>query len=146
MVEIKIADISILNLCNFSCEYCIANSVKEKPIVNENGYIKVLDPRYDARGNKTLLNSKRNNVPFENSIIRYKGKVLTSSQIEALSKIYKKGDNLDELLLKIKNVDRNNGMFDMTNPNIYKGIAPLIGLGSVANVHSKSKRKKNGNR
>lgn len=66
MSEIKIADISLLNFCNFSCNYCIANSVKEKPIVDENGYIKILDPRYDGRGNKTLLNAKRNNVPFEN--------------------------------------------------------------------------------
>jgi len=67
MSEIKIADISLLNFCNFSCEYCIADSVKEKPIVDENGYIKVLDPRYDSRGNKTPLNAKRNNVPFEDA-------------------------------------------------------------------------------
>lgn len=66
MSEIKIADVSLLNFCNFSCDYCIADSIKEKPIVDDNGYIKILDPRYDGRGHKTPLNAKRNGVPFEN--------------------------------------------------------------------------------
>ena len=32
----------------------------------------------------------------------------------------------------------NNGMFDMTNPNIYKALAPLIGVGAVGAVASQS--------
>jgi pyruvate-formate lyase-activating enzyme len=66
MNEIKIADISITNFCNFSCEYCIAKSEKQPLILNEDGSIKVIDLRYNQLGQKNMITAARNRVPFEN--------------------------------------------------------------------------------
>lgn len=65
MSEIKIADVSLLNFCNFSCDYCIADSIKEKPMISENGSVKIVDPRYNSRGYKNPFNAKQAGVPFE---------------------------------------------------------------------------------
>lgn len=52
-------------------------------------------------GDPNILHLKGTNVPFEGTKIWYKGKELTEKQIEKLSKVYKKGDNLEELLINI---------------------------------------------
>ena len=53
--------------------------------------------------NKNILHLKGSNVPFKDVIIRHKGEVLTDDILEEISKQYKKGDNLDELIYSIKN-------------------------------------------
>ena len=56
--------------------------------------------------NKNILHLKGSNVPFKDVIIRYKGEVLTDDILEEISKQYKKGDNLDELIYSIKNKNK----------------------------------------
>ena len=50
---------------------------------------------------KDVLHLKGNNVPYKGTIIRYKGKELSDDMLERISKIYKKGDNLDEIISSI---------------------------------------------
>ena len=50
---------------------------------------------------KDILHLKGSNVPFNGTIIRYKGKILTDDMLEKISKQYKKGDNLDEIIQSI---------------------------------------------
>lgn len=50
---------------------------------------------------KEILHLKGTNVPYEGTVIKYKGKVLSDDMIENISKIYKKGDNLDEIISSI---------------------------------------------
>ena len=50
---------------------------------------------------KNILHLKGNNVPYKGTIIRYKGKELSDDMLERISKIYKKGDNLDEIISSI---------------------------------------------
>ena len=56
--------------------------------------------------NKNILHLKGSKVPFEGTIVRYKGEVLTDDILEEISKQYKKGDNLDELIYSIKNKNK----------------------------------------
>lgn len=56
--------------------------------------------------NKNILHLKGSNVPFKDVIVRYKGEVLTDDILEEISKQYKKGDNLDELIYSIKNKNK----------------------------------------
>lgn len=47
----KIVDISISNFCNFSCNYCISNSIQKKIPTNKDGTARVFkDLRYNDRG------------------------------------------------------------------------------------------------
>lgn len=52
---------------------------------------------------KEILHLKGTNVPYEGVVIRYKGKELSDDMLERISKIYKKGDNLDEIISKAGN-------------------------------------------
>jgi hypothetical protein len=42
----------------------------------------------------------------------------------------------------LKSAVGNNGMFDMTNPNIYKSLAPLLGIGALATQQNKNIKQK----
>jgi len=66
MNEIKNADVTLLNFCNFSCDYCIANSEKHPLHLNEDGTIKIHDLRYNGLGYKNPFTARQNGVPFEN--------------------------------------------------------------------------------
>lgn len=50
---------------------------------------------------KEILHLKGTNVPYKGTIIRYKRKELSDDMLERISKIYKKGDNLDEIISSI---------------------------------------------
>lgn len=56
--------------------------------------------------NKNILHLKGSKVPFKGAIVRYKGEVLTDDILEEISKQYKNGDNLDELIYSIKNKNK----------------------------------------
>lgn len=66
MNEIKIADVTLLNLCNFSCDYCISESEKQSLYLNDDGTIKIHDLRYNDLGYKNPFTARMNGVPYEN--------------------------------------------------------------------------------
>lgn len=146
MNQIKIADISITNFCNFSCDYCIAKSINGPLYLNKDGSIKVIDPRYNRLGYKTPFEAKRNHVPFENEafnktiegIAHPRGHFLDLNALTKFSKKHLKDwmisisggeplyyPKIDDFLLEMT---QHNKMVLLTNLSLIKGHMKLLDI------------------